>query len=346
MKKFSGAFQIASVYVGTVIGAGFATGKEIVEFFTQYSWSGFLSIFLSGALFILLGTKIMEFAIEIQANSFEELNEHLFGSFFSKIMNAFMTVMLIGVCSVMLSGAEALFTEQLSFPRELGTVFTVILTLVIMAIGIKGLFAVNSFVVPLLIIFNGILLYLTVNKGSFLIHFLDMPGENSYLKAFGSAFSYAAFNLSLAQAVLVPIATEINDRQMIRLGGLIGGSLLSIILLASQLTLITLPNLLDYEIPMAVIVQQAMAGIYILYLLIIYGEIFTSLIGNLYGIEKQLRNYLNIKKAWIYFGVLVIVYFIAKVDYGKLLGFLYPSFGYISLVFLILLWFKPLSRKK
>ena len=59
MKKLAGSFQIAAVYVGTVIGAGFATGREIVEFFTRFGFVGFIAILLSGYLFITMGTKIM-----------------------------------------------------------------------------------------------------------------------------------------------------------------------------------------------------------------------------------------------------------------------------------------------
>ena len=32
--RISGSIQIAAVYVGTIVGAGFATGREIVEFFS------------------------------------------------------------------------------------------------------------------------------------------------------------------------------------------------------------------------------------------------------------------------------------------------------------------------
>ena len=117
MKKWTGAFQIAAVYVGTVIGAGFATGREIVEFFTRFGFFGFLGILLSGYLFIFLGAKIMIKSIEIQATSFEEFNEYLFGRKLSKAMNLFTMIMLIGVCAVMISGAEALFSEQLGFKR-------------------------------------------------------------------------------------------------------------------------------------------------------------------------------------------------------------------------------------
>lgn len=49
---WSEAWQIAAVYVGTVIGAGFATGREIMEFFTRYGTAGTVGIIISGCLFI------------------------------------------------------------------------------------------------------------------------------------------------------------------------------------------------------------------------------------------------------------------------------------------------------
>lgn len=42
------ASQLAFVYVGTVVGAGFATGREIVEFFLKFGWFGLFGIIISG----------------------------------------------------------------------------------------------------------------------------------------------------------------------------------------------------------------------------------------------------------------------------------------------------------
>ena len=42
MSRWSRIFQIAAVYVGTVVGAGFATGKEIVEFLPNLVFMAFL----------------------------------------------------------------------------------------------------------------------------------------------------------------------------------------------------------------------------------------------------------------------------------------------------------------
>lgn len=346
MKKWTGAFQIAAVYVGTVIGAGFATGREIVEFFSRFGFFGLIAILFSGYLFIFLGSKMMLAAIHIRATSYEELNEYLFGKTIAKVMNVIMMVMLLGVCAVMLSGAESLFHEQLGFAKKTGSMLTIILAAIVMAKGIKGLFAVNTFVVPLLIFFNLFLLADIYLKGNSIEHLFDMPTISVGWKALLSALSYSAFNLALAQAVLVPIAANINDREIVKYGGMIGGGLLTLILLSSHLILITLPDVAAFDIPMAVIVKQATSSIYFVYVCIIYGEIFTSIVGNMYGLERQINRYLHVNKLIINGGILAIIFFAGRINYGTLLGYLYPLFGYVSLGFLLLLILKKLENSE
>ena len=120
--------------------------------------------------------------------------------------------------------------------------------------------------------------------------------------------------------------------------------MLTLILISSHLTLTTLPDPTAFDIPMAIIVRQAASNIYLIYLCIIYGEIFTSLIGNMYGLERQIRRYIPVKSMWIHGGIMVIIMLISLVDYGTLLGYLYPLFGYVSLVFLSVLWIKPMGK--
>ncbi|NLY67966.1 MAG: hypothetical protein GX069_10455, partial [Tissierellia bacterium] len=51
--------KIASVYIGTVIGAGFASGREILEFFGVYGIKGIFGIIVSGLLFSILGSLFL-----------------------------------------------------------------------------------------------------------------------------------------------------------------------------------------------------------------------------------------------------------------------------------------------
>ncbi|MFP3361433.1 hypothetical protein R0K17_29425, partial [Planococcus sp. SIMBA_143] len=81
-----------------------------------------------------------------------------------------------------------------------------------------------------------------------------------------------AFNLAMAQAVLVPVAGEVKDREIIKYGGYLGGFFLTLILISSHITLVLIPNVTDYQIPMAVVMKSFVSGFYFVYILIIYGE--------------------------------------------------------------------------
>jgi uncharacterized membrane protein YkvI len=344
--NWGAAIQIAAVYVGTVVGAGFATGREIVEFFTRFGFIGLIGMLMSGYILIFLGSKLMVISARIKAESYEEFNEYLFGKSLGKGINLLVLFMLLGVCGVMLAGAGAIFEEQLGLSKTSGIVITIVLSIIVMVVGIKGLFAVNTFVVPLMITFSFILMGLSLRLPHFMDQLLYIPNVTDGWKAVISPFSYTALNLGLAQAVLVPVATEVKDERIIKLGGILGGAALTIILIAGHFTLIMLPNFASYEIPMAIIMKNLASGLYWIFVLVIYGEIFTTVIGNVFGLEKQIKKYISLPKMVTVSGIFAISYLLSLFEYSRLLSYLYPIFGYISLVFIVLLWMKPMNDIK
>ena len=54
IKKLSDVFQVAAVFIGTIVGAGLASGKEISNFFTYYGYKSFIGIIACGILYILV----------------------------------------------------------------------------------------------------------------------------------------------------------------------------------------------------------------------------------------------------------------------------------------------------
>jgi uncharacterized membrane protein YkvI len=344
--NWGAAFQIAAVYVGTVVGAGFATGREIVEFFSRFGILGLVGILMSGYMLIYMGSKLMRIAASIGASSYEEMNEFLFGKFFGRLINIVMLFMLLGVCAVMLSGAGAVFEEQLGLTKSLGVFVTIGLSLAVMFVGLKGVFAVNTFVVPMMILFSLILFFLSAKLPGFVDQVVFLPFAEDGWKAVVAPFSYTALNLSLAQAVLVPVAAEIKDDHTVKWGGILGGIALTLILLSSHFTLIMLPGFEAFEIPMAVIMKQLASGLYWIFVLVVYGEIFTSVIGNIFGLERQIQKYIKLPSMIVVCILFLICFFISQIHYGTLLSVLYPVFGYISLIFIILLWMKPVNLGK
>ncbi|WP_243291706.1 hypothetical protein [Bacillus sp. FJAT-47783] len=334
------AFQVAAIYIGTVVGAGFATGREIVEFFTKYGEAGLLGIIICTWLLSWLGMKMMIVGHRIGAKSYQQLNHFLFGSFFGPVFNMLMLMTLIGVTSVMLSGAGAIFKEQLHMSAQFGIVLTILLTMVVLLFGITGISSVNVVVVPIFILFSLFLSYQTLDVSTISLEFIARPSLSSIF----SSFLYASFNLALAQAVLVPLASQIQDEEAIKVGAKLGGVGLGIILCTSHLALSSLPNVEMYDIPMAELIKGSMVGFYYLYLLVMYGEVFTSVIGNVYGIERQIKATFQFPSISIVTVLLCITYFISLVGYSDLITKLYPLFGYMSVGFLLLLALKKVPK--
>lgn len=340
-RSWVSSFQVAAVYVGTVVGAGFATGREIVEFFTKYGIFGLAGILLAGFLFISIGTKMLILSKRIQATSYQDLMNYLFGSKIGVFVNVFMLIVLLGLTSIMLSGAGAIFKEQLGLSVRLGVIITILLTIAVMIFGVKGLFSVNIIVVPMLILFSTMLAFQSFSIEPLCI----VPTETSVsYRWILSAFSYAAFNLTMASAVLVPLASEINDENVLKRGGMIGGLFLTIILISSHIALSTLSNLTQFDIPMAEVMKTTFFAFYFIYIAVIYGEVFTSVIGNLYGLERQVATYIKIPRMIIVCSILCIAAFISKIGYSSLISSLYPIFGYICLGMLALLIVKKVPR--
>ncbi|MFS0782507.1 hypothetical protein [Bacillus sp. 1P06AnD] len=336
--RITGTLQIAAVYVGTVVGAGFATGKEIVEFFTQYGVYGLFGIIIAGIIFIRMGTKMMLVSLSIKAKSYKELNTYLFGVRWGTFVNTLFFIMLFGVSAVMLSGAGAVFEEHLHIEKAWGILITSVLAFAILLQGMKGLFAVNILVVPMMIVFSFLLLFNGMGQPHFIEDMLSPPKSGLSFKGIISPFLYSAFNLALAQAVLVPVAMEVRDEKIIKSGGVVGGIALSAILMAGHLSLGTLDNVYEYSIPSAELMRNSISALYFLFLIVIYGEIFTSLVGNIFGLERQMKVTIKVNSSILFAIILLAAFCIGQFEYGALLSFLYPLFGYVSLVFLFLLY--------
>lgn len=341
-KKWSEAWQIAAVYVGTVVGAGFATGKEIVEFFTQYGAFGTIGVFISGSLFTWMGARMMVMARRIGAASYQQFNRYLFGNVMSPLVTVIMTAMIMGVVAVMIAGAGAVFEEQLGLPKQAGIMITLCLSFVVMLYDIKGLLSVNALIVPAMVLFSAVVLFKLLAMGKW-------GGEgwltiDHSLKAFLAPLSYAAFNLTMAQPVLVPLAQEADDETTVQRGAMMGGLLLTGILLSSHFVLLSFPHVLSYDIPMAEVIRSFFSLFYWMYILVIYGEILTSIIGGVFGLQRQFRTMFSVSDSLFLIALFALLFAASLFRYSSLLSFLYPLFGYISFAFLLLLCMRKMPK--
>ncbi|CAM2956661.1 hypothetical protein PASE110613_09475 [Paenibacillus sediminis] len=337
MKSVVRVLQIAFTYIGTIVGAGFATGQEILQFFTQYGRWATITILVSTILFIWLGTKTMLLANTIKATSYESLNKHLFGEQAGKWISLFMLVVLIGVNSTMLAGAGSVFMEHLNFHYQTGLIITLVGSYFLLNRGIESILQMNSIVVPMMLALSVLIISNTIHMPN-ADRFIHLTTDSSLTATWAAPFMYTAFNLSMAQAVLVPIGSHTESRRVIRLGGIIGGIGIGFMLMAAHFAMSPLmPGIMQFEIPMGNIASMLGIVIQIVYVILIYLEIFTTFVADIYGVTLQLQPRISLSPKLIRIALLFICFFLSQFGFSSLLSILYPLFGLISMVWIVML---------
>lgn len=337
--------RVAFTYIGTIVGAGFASGQEILQFFTRYGWMATFTIGLSSLLFVWVGIKLMLMAQDLKAQSYEDLNAALFGRRIGKWVSLFTMVVLFSITTVMLAGGGTVFEEQLHLSYQSGLLITLFLAYLVLIRGIQAIMTVNSIVVPIMILFSFIVVIYTWNSpGSG--NWLAISSDYSVGTIWLAPFQYTAFNLAMSQAVLVPMGASIENRSVLYWGGLIGGLGIGLLLLSAHFALSAqMPGIAQFEIPMGNIMTGLGSATQAAYLLVIYGEIFTTFIADTYGLSLQLQQRTMLHPKVILIAILTLSFIVSQIGFKMLLSVLYPLFGMISMAWLVMMvWRKRALR--
>ncbi|WP_225445655.1 hypothetical protein [Paenibacillus arenosi] len=337
MKSLLRIMQISFTYIGTVVGAGFATGQEIVQFFTSYGRLAMITILIASILFVWLGTKLMLIANRLQAQSYEDVNIALFGERTGKHISMFTLIVLISVNGVMLAGAGSIFVEHLNMHYQTGLLLTMIAAYFVLNRGMNAILHLNSIVVPTMLIFTAFILWDTIEMPSTSNAFMLISDKPLYA-AWSAPILYSAFNLAMAQAVLVPLGASMRDEKVIRWGGWIGGIMIGGMLFAGHFALSAhMPGITQYDIPMGHIADGLSMFIQIVYIVLIFSEIFTTFLADVYGVSLQIRQRFKLPPKLVIAGLMLFCFIMSQFGFKPLVAFLYPLFGTFSILWMYLL---------
>jgi uncharacterized membrane protein YkvI len=335
-------FQVGCAYIGTVVGAGFASGQEIYQFFGRYGNLGYLALALSVFLFAWLGYRIMALGHYLKAYSYRELNAHMFGKKVGQVFDYVLIVMLFGVSVAMLAGAGALFKERLHVSFQIGALFTLVVTFLTLVRGMKGIFSANTLIVPVMVccvVYTAAHVVYTHSWADIWNKGMSITPHKPVL-ALLSGVIYAAFNIGLAAGVLIPIGASIEDMAVLRRGAAIGAAGLGIMLMAVLFTLFAnYPEAMDFAIPMAYVTSRIGSVLQWLFLFVLWGEIYSTLVGNVYSVGAQLGARSDRQMAKVSLFVLVAAYLCSQVGFPAMVKYVYGVFGWISmLIVLAIAW--------
>jgi uncharacterized membrane protein YkvI len=344
-KELVRVFQVATVFIGTIVGAGLASGKEITEFFTQYGITSFLGIIACGIFYIILGSIISKISIDYHLSSYSDVINIISPNLLGKFTGFITTLFLISSASIILAGSGALIHQFFGIPKTIGSLIMISIAIFFLLRGTEGLIEVNSFIVPGLIVTLVLITSLYFAFCSDTVSFSNIsnfPPRKSGLAI--STILYAGYNTLSASGVLGPLSTQMKKTKTMIIGVITGAAGLTILCLMINLLLtVNQPYIYKYEIPLLFVANRFGNVIQALLLIIIWLEMFSTEVSDIYSISKTLEQTFNVKFKKAIFIVLALALLISQFGFGNLITKLYPMFGLLSLIFIsqcIIFFFK------
>ncbi|GIM28991.1 transporter [Clostridium polyendosporum] len=335
-KEFVKVFQIAAVFIGTIVGAGLASGKEITQFFTSYGYKSFIGIILCGIFYICMCSIISRISIRYNLNSYSELINIVSPNFLGKITGFITTFYLVSSASIILAGSGAIMNQFFGIPKIIGTLIMATLALLTLMKETSGLIEINSLIVPSLIIVTStiLILYLMFYRDIITLDHMKNLGAKKD-EWWLSTILYAGYNILCCSGVLVPLSTEMKKTKTMILGITLGSIGLTILCLFINLMLmLNQPYIYQYEIPLLYITNRFGKLMQLMLLIIIWLEMFSTEVSDVYSISKTLDRTFKLKYKYGIFLVIVIALPISQIGFTNLISTLYPIFGALSLFFI------------
>ena len=333
MKRgISGSLKVSAIIVGSVIGAGFASGQEVMRFFTGHGIKGLGSMVLSGLLFIWICYRVF-------AGEGEEYKSYL-----RTMMPTPMATLTEGVTLVfmlfsygaMLSGSGALMQQEWGWNYYSGILVMLAGTMLVFLGGMKGLVWINSVMVPLIV---GMLLWVCLGglsrsalESAYLqASPLSIPwSELPSLEFLWDGLLYTSYNLLTLVPVLCTLRSTIPSQKEKITAAIAGGGILLIIsLILGLASLANYDTMKGMEIPILALLGdeqlQSMACCFLLLAAMLTTAISDGYICIRYLSKRGMNWQISVCVVGLAGGV------IAGMGFSSLVGKVYPLFGVLGL---------------
>ena len=339
-------FMLIIGYLGAVIGAGFASGQEIVQFFVTYGANGAKGVLLATALFGICGGLLLYKAHDQKAANYQDMLKHLLGHRLGMAGDFLLAIFLFLGISTMLSASGAVFYEHLYLPKNLGIFLAYILIVVLLASGKKGLIFSYNLLVPikivlLLLISGYAAFFIEANQPEVYALTFNEEGDWSWLI---SSILYVSYNFALAMVVLTEYQSVTNRRNGI-LGAAWGGLILGGLVIINYYSLCKfLPDVMHYQVPMLYVAGHINLTAKHLYTMVLWLGIITTAIANAYGFAQRFSKFTGLSYRICLVLSITLALPLSLQSFSSLVAKIYPLFGILGVTIIAALLYKTIKE--
>ncbi|TFJ91510.1 YkvI family membrane protein [Lentibacillus salicampi] len=347
MKKI---MKIGSAFIGIIVGAGLASGQEILQYFTSFGLWGIAGAVVTTVLFAYIGMMLVWMGSRAKQPSHKEVIYGVSGRFLGLVIDYILIFTLFGVGVVMVAGAGSNLNQQFSIPIVAGTTLMTILLLLTGMLNVDRVVTIISSITPFLIIFVvivSIYSFMTMDDSYNNLGSIAREQPTNLPNWFISAINYVSFNTAVGASMAIVTGAAEANRKTAALGGLAGGVGLGLIILLSHLAVFAkIKEVGSLELPTLGIVNDISPILGVIMSLVLFAMIFNTAISMFFSFSARFIE-AGTKTFRIFFAITVIVGYAASfVGFTDLVSSLYPFIGYLGLVLILVLIIAPFKIRK
>ncbi|MGN7476838.1 YkvI family membrane protein [Solibacillus silvestris] len=340
MKK---SIQIAGAFVSLVVGAGFASGQEIMQYFTSF---GVLSIFgcvAATIIFAFLGMSLAQIGSDLQTSSHKEGIHYIGGRFLGPVLDQLISFVLFGIGIVMLAGAGSTFNQMYNLEQSFGSMLMALAVIFTLLLNADSIIKMMAALMPYLLGIIFILLIYSLFTMDYSINELNgiaknQPSATSHWLP--SAILYVSYNIAAGAAMLIVMGGTTKDRKAAARGGALGGMILGLLILLINIALFAKMDVVaGVDMPTLELAKQIHPAAGIIMSFILLAMIYSTAVGTLYILAVRIA-----KPDRFTFKIVVMLlclagFAVSLIGFTTLIGKLYVIMGYLGMGLIVMILF-------
>ncbi len=351
--KWRNVFSFAGAFVALLIGSGFATGQEIMQYFVAYGFWGLGGALVVLLLFLYVGREFMAVG---QREKFERGNDiyrYYGGKYIGSFYDYFSIIFIFMSFFIMLAGAGSTIEQHYGIEKNIGCTVMAVCVAFTVILGLDRIVQIIGKIGPLK---AG--LFIIIGLYGIFYHFSDIFEANrlipsmNLLKAspnwFMAALSYVGFCMLWLGAFLASLGKVSTSQKEAKLGATYGAVLFCVALVIVMLGLMSVINqVVGVQIPSLFLAEAMHPSVATLFSVIIVLGVYSAAVPLLWTVVSRLAKHGTRRYVLTTFGLTILGLLIAiAIPFSKLVNIVYVLNGYVGIFLLILMFVKKIRLRK
>ncbi len=341
------SIKIGFAYVGIVVGAGFSTGQEVMQFFTPYGLWSYIGVLISGLILGFIGRQVAKIGTAFEATNHESTLQYLFGQKFSKIFDYILVFFLFGIAVTMIAGSGATFEESFGIPTWLGALIMTVVIYLTLLLDFNKIVRALGVVTPFLIVMVVLIAIYYLFAGSIPISKVNSTVDHpSLFLGIIRGLMYGGLAFAVGFSTVVAIGGDASKRQVSGAGALFGGVVYTVLLALINFALQSeYSQIKNEQIPTLKLANEIHPWLGLVLTVIMLAVMYNTILGLTYSFAARFTEPYS-KKYHIFIVIMMIAAFILSfVGFADLINFLYNIMGVVGLFIVVAVLIKYYLRK-